>query len=123
MIKSSPQLADLEALCQVCPPIQEITAALVYLGFELVFHMPATNFTKRTCGQVPALPPQYHFVDTHNTEVIVLLGTDHPKYEHRELPPHASRWWLYAGSNLDAYNLVKRALSTRWKLSWIEATT
>ena len=60
--------------------------------------------------QVPALPAQYHYKkDGCGTEVIYLAGRDTPLEEGEVFPLHASRFWLSAGADAQAF---QRTLST-----------
>ena len=112
MIQSPTRLTDLHAFAKVCPAVREVTEVLEDLGFHLVFSMPAKRF-----AHASPLPAQYHYKDAHGTEVIYLAGKD-ANEEGRWMTPHASRFWLYAGSSQFAYTLAMRELKSKWGLTW-----
>ena len=105
--QATTQPAELEAFCTTCPPPQEVSALLATLGFTLAFHMDAVQ---SPCAEVPPLPAQYHYKkDGCGTEVVYLAGRDTPLEEGEVFPVHASRFWLYASADAQAF---QRALST-----------
>jgi hypothetical protein len=110
------QPAELEAFCPTCPLPQEVSALLATLGFTLAFHMDAVQ---SSYAKVPALPAQYHFKkDGCGTEVIYLAGRDTPLEEGEVFPFHASRFWLYAGADAQAFQLTLSTLALRYGFAW-----
>ena len=103
MPHTEPPLApELEAFCTICPAAQEVTALLTRLGFRLVFQMDEQS---DHTSQLPPLPAQYHYKDdASGTEVIYLAGRDTP-LEQEVFPCHASRFWLSAGADVQAFQL------------------
>lgn len=112
------QVIDLEAFCATCPPPDEVTNLLQRLDFRLTFQMDAV--AARCYGQIPALPAQYHYSDQYGTEVIYLAGSD-ADTDGRQLPTHASRFWLFPGSDPDAYQHTGSQLALRWRFRWLLA--
>jgi hypothetical protein len=108
---------ELEAFCATCPAAKEVTALLATLGFRLEFQM---DEQRDHSGQLPPLPAQYHYKDVaHGTEVIYLSGRDFPMNEDGyPLPLHASRFWLYAGTDPSAFQLVASKLAVTHQFSW-----
>ena len=108
---------ELEAFCSTCPAAQDVTALLTGLGFRLEFQM---DEQRDHSGQLPPLPAQYHYKDdAHGTEVIYLAGRDFPMNEDgHTLPPHASRFWLYAGADAQAFQSVASALVLAYQFTW-----
>ena len=110
------QPTELEAFCQVCPPPQEVSALLATLGFTLAFHMDAVQ---SPCAEVPSLPAQYHYKkDGCGTELIYLAGRDTPLEEGEVFPFHASRFWLYAGADAQAFQRALSTLALRYQFTW-----
>src|SRR6266487_1953476 len=87
---------EVEAFCVTCPSAEEVTTLLQTLGFELTFHMEIDHPPEYE--QVPCLPAQFHFQDTHGNEVIFLAGRD-TDLDGVGFPEHASRFWLYPGAD------------------------
>src|SRR5712691_1546544 len=98
MPHTKPQPApELQAFCATCQAAQDVTALLARLGFLLAFQM---DEQPDHTSQLPPLPAQYHYKDeTSGTEVIYLAGRDTP-LEREVFPSHASRFWLYAGADV-----------------------
>ncbi len=105
------QVHHLEAFCAICPPPGEVMCVLQELGFSLVFHMEAVS---SPCADVPSLPAQFHY-RKGTCEVIFLAGRD-VDLDGIQLPEHASRFWLYAGT--DALRSIANVLAVRWPLTW-----
>src|SRR5947209_19330654 len=98
-IKRQPA-TELGAFCATCPALEDVTALLARLGFHLGFHMDEQH---DHTYELPPLAAQYHYKDAHGTEVIYLAGRDYPLNDDGSiLPPHASRFWLYLGANVQA---------------------
>ena len=111
---------ELEAFCTTCPPPQDVTALLAKLGFHLEFQMDEQRDHQY---ELPPLPAQFHFKDTHGTEVIYLVGRDFPLNDDGEsLPSHASRFWLYIGADAQASQLVASTLTLRWGFTWRDSS-
>jgi hypothetical protein len=108
------QAHDLEAFCAICPTPQEVTGVLQAMGFALAFHMDAAS---SPCTGVPPLPAQYHYRNRLGSEVIFLAGPD-ADLDGVALPEHASRFWLYAGSDAQAARRVAHVLAITWSFSW-----
>ncbi len=107
---------ELEAFCATCPAAAEVCELLAQLGFHLEFQLGEQRDHR---SQLPPLPAQFHFKDTHGTEVIYLAGRDFPLNEDgAALPPHASRFWLYAGAHLQAFQQARSRLSLSYHLTW-----
>ena len=106
---------EVEAFCVTCPSAEEVTTLLQTLGFELTFHMEIDHPPEYE--QVPCLPAQFHFQDTHGNEVIFLAGRD-TNLDGVQLPEHASRFWLYPGADRAAYHRVATLLSVRLSFAW-----
>ena len=113
-------VTEIEAFCAICPPPQDVTALLAKLGFSLAFHMNAQDDLKRLV-HLPALPPQYHYKHASGTEVLYLAGCDTP-LDGERFPHHASRFWLYAGADAQAFSLVLSTLALQWGVTWHESS-
>lgn len=107
--------SGLEAFCGTCPSAQEVINLLQMLGFELTFYMDIDASPKYE--QVPPLPAQFHFQDKHGTEAIFLAGRD-ANLDGIQLPEHASRFWLYPGSDEAAFWWIAHVLAVKWSLAW-----
>lgn len=105
---------DLEAFCATCPPAEDVTALLAKLGFRLDFHMEEQRDHQY---ELPPLAAQYHFKDAHGTEVIYLAGRDTP-LEGEIFPFHASRFWLFAGADVQAFQLAMSTLALSYHFTW-----
>src|SRR5436305_461002 len=90
-MKAGPLATERQAFCATCPSAEEVSTLLATLGFSLDFQLDA-QYT----SQLPLLPAQYHYQDVCGTEVIYLAGRD-VALDGEQFPPHASRFWLYAG--------------------------
>lgn len=108
-----------EAFCATCQPPAEVTALLGTLGFRLDFQLDAQH---SHTSHLPPLPAQYHYKDASGTEVIYLAGHD-TALDGQPLPPHASRFWLYAGADSEAFMLASSQLSVRYRLAWRAPST
>jgi len=109
---------ELEAFCASCPPAEDVTTLLAKLGFHLDFQM---DEQRDHPYELPPLAAQYHFKDAHGTEVIYLAGRDFPMNEDGcTLPPHASRFWLYAGADAQAFQLAASTLALQCRLAWCD---
>jgi hypothetical protein len=108
------QACDLEAFCATCPSAEEVTGVLKAVGFALAFHMDAVP---SACVEVPPLPAQYHYRDRRGSEVIFLAGPDADP-DGAPLPEHASRFWLYPGTDAQVARWVAHVLAVKWLLTW-----
>ena len=108
-----------EAFCTTCPPAGDVTALLATLGFQLDFQLDALD---SHTSHLSPLPAQYHYKDAFGTEVIYLAGRDMALGD-QPLPPHASRFWLYAGADNEAFTRVLDMLPRRYQLTWHESST
>jgi hypothetical protein len=107
---------ELQAFCRACPTPHEVTAFLRTLGFTLVFQMPA--YLPSASSAVAPLPAQFHYERTDGMRIIYLAGQDRAEEEGERFPPHASRWWAYAGTDPFAFNQVTHALAITWSCTW-----
>jgi hypothetical protein len=107
------------AFCTTCPSAEEVGSLLQVLGFELTFHLDTD--VPPMYEQLPPLPAQFHFQDTHGNEVIFLAGRD-VDLDGGLLPEHASRFWIYLGADAAAYRRIARMLAVRWSLAWQPST-
>jgi hypothetical protein len=105
---------ELEAFCATCPSAQEVTTVLQRFGFRLTFQMDA--LTSPPSSATPALPAQFHYEDDQGTQVIYLAGHDTDP-DGRWLPPHASRWWIFAGGYPMVAKQVAHVLTSTWPLT------
>ncbi len=108
------QARDLEAFCVTCPSAEEVTSVLQAAGFALTFHMDAVP---SDCAGMPPLPAQYHYRDRCGSEVIYLAGRDVDP-DGAQLPEHASRFWLYPGTDAQAAQWVAHVLAVTWSFTW-----
>ena len=116
MISQKIPVFEAHAFCATCPTEQEVTALLNQLGFQLVFQLEATHPAKSSA--VAPLPAQYHYArPEEGIEVIFLAGKDKPEAG-QSFPHHASRFWIYAGTNLLFSQHVIQMLSGCWPLCW-----
>jgi hypothetical protein len=67
--------------------------------------------------QLPLLPAQFHFRDSHGIEVIFLAGKD-VDLDGGRLPEHTSRFWLYPGADRAAHHRIAALLSVKWSFTW-----
>ena len=106
---------ELHAFCSTCPDPQDVTELLTGLGFRLGFQMDEQPDRSH---QLPPLPAQYHYKsETSGAEVIYLAGRDTP-LEREVFPCHASRFWLYAGADAQAFQRAISRLSLAFELAW-----
>ena len=114
---TTPQPAtEFEAFCPTCLPAEEVSALLAKVGLTLAFQMEAQDDLK-TMVHLPALPAQYHYKDNHGTEVIYLAGRD-TALEGEVFPFHASRFWLYPGADVQAFQLALSTLALSYQFTW-----
>lgn len=112
-----PQAQELLAFCRTCPAPQEVTAFMHTMGFRLVFQMPA--YLPSASSAVAPLPAQFHYErGADGMSIIYLAGQDRADEAEERLPPHASRWWAYAGTDPDVFGRVTHALAVKWSYSW-----
>jgi hypothetical protein len=110
------QTQEWEAFCRTCPEPQEVTTCLHTMGFTLVFQMPAC--IPSASSAVALLPAQFHYERPDGLSIIYLAGQDRADEEEERLPPHASRWWVYAGAHSGAVSQVIHALTIKWSCTW-----
>jgi hypothetical protein len=111
-----PQTQELLAFCRTCPAPHEFTACMRTMGFRLIFQMPA--YLPSATSAVAPLPAQFHYERADGMSIIYLAGQDSADEAEERLPPHASRWWAFAGADPDAFSRVTHALSITWSCSW-----
>ena len=116
MSLTMPQAQELGAFCRTCPAPQEVTAFMHTMGFRLVFQMPA--YLPSATSAVAPLPAQFHYERADGMSIIYLAGQDRADEAEERFPPHASRWWAYAGADPDAFSRVTHALAITWSCSW-----
>jgi hypothetical protein len=107
-------ITDLTGYCATCPSPDEVTAVLVQLGFTPIFQLEADD--DQAYLHLAPLPAQFHYRDHNGTEVIYLAGVDQD--EEQPTPPHASRFWMYAGADEYALKRATQVLSATWVLTW-----
>jgi hypothetical protein len=107
-------ITNLTGYCATCPSPDEVTAVLVQLGFTLIFQLEADD--DQAYLHLAPLPAQFHYRDHHGMEVIYLAGVDQD--EEQPAPPHASRFWMYAGADEHALKRATQVLSATWVLTW-----
>jgi hypothetical protein len=91
-----------------------VSALLSTLGFTLSFQMQE----QVALVHLPALPAQYHYKkDGCGTEVIYLAGRDTP-LEGEVFPFHASRFWLSAGADAQAFQRALSTLAFCYQFTW-----
>jgi hypothetical protein len=110
------QVQEQEAFCRICPAPQEVTAFMHTMGFRLVFQLPA--YQPSATSAVAPLPAQFHYERPDGMSIIYLAGPDRAEDEGERFPPHASRWWVYVGSDPSALRQVTHALSIKWSCTW-----
>ncbi len=106
----------MDAFCQLCPEPREVTVFLHALGFRLVFQLPA--YQPSATSEVAPLPAQFHYERSDGMSVIYLAGPDRAEQEEERFPPHASRWWVYTGSDPSALGYITRILTLKWSCTW-----
>jgi hypothetical protein len=111
-MKAVPLATERQAFCATCPSAEDVTALLATLGFSLDFQLD----TQHT-SQLAPLPAQYHYKDASGTEVIYLAGRD-VALDGEQFPPHASRFWLYAGADTQAFTRAMSTLALHYRLTW-----
>ena len=119
MKSEQPVTEERGAFCPTCPPAEDVTALLATLGLHLDFQLDAQ---RSHTSHLPPLPAQYHYTDAFGTEVIYLAGRD-LALDGQSLPPHASRFWLYAGADAEAFTFVLSTLAQRYRLVWRDPST
>jgi hypothetical protein len=116
-MKAGPLATERQAFCATCPSAEEVSRLLATLGFSLDFQLGAQH-----TSQLPPLPAQYHYKDICGTEVIYLDGRD-VALDGEQFPPHASRFWLYAGADTEAFTRAMTLLSLQYRLTWSKPST
>lgn len=106
------------AFCMSRPDPDDVASALKPLGFCLTFQMSASS-------DGFAFPAQYHFQSARGTQVIYLAGRDSSlddedfdEVDTDPYPPHASRFWVYAGADLLVSRQVIALLERQWAVVW-----
>jgi hypothetical protein len=111
-------IGELTAFCPTCLPPEGVTFLLQSLGFRLDFQMGAVIYPAYT--QTPGLPAQYHYREKYGTEIIYLAGRDVALNGER-FPRHASRFWVYPGSDAGACQRIVAVMAVRWLLTWLRS--
>jgi hypothetical protein len=104
----------LTTFCASCPAPEAVTTFLHGLGLRLDFQLEAVHYP--AYEHLHDLPAQYHY-HSRGIEVIYLAGQDTP-LDGERFPRHASRFWVYPGSDAQAFRRLISALSSRWLLTW-----
>jgi hypothetical protein len=105
---------ELHAFCATCPSPQEVSALLAKLGFHLAFQMEEQ---RDHSYELPPLPAQFHFKDACGTELLYLAGRD-TSLDGEVYPRHASRFWLYAGADPQAFQRARSILVLVFQFIW-----
>src|SRR5215471_17198966 len=105
----------LTAFCATCPAPEAVTAFLQELGLRLDFQLGAVHYA--AYQHLPDLPAQYHYRSPQGDEVLYLAGQDSP-LDGERFPRHASRFWVYPGSDAQTFRRLILALSACWLLTW-----
>jgi len=105
---------DLTAFCATCPAAEEVTEVLTPLGFALVYQMESDE--DQAYLHLAPLPAQFHYRDNQGAEVIYLAGVD--QEDEQPAPPHATRFWLYAGADENAQERTAEVLAATLQLRW-----
>jgi hypothetical protein len=109
-------LDELEAFCHSCPEPQEVITFLTQLGLRLDFHMEA--FLPPEYSPLAQLPTQFHFADESGMSLIYLAGEDSALEEGERLPVHKSRFWSYAGADVQRFEQITQLVALRWSFTW-----
>jgi len=107
---------ELEAFCHSCLEPQEVTAFLKQLGLRLDFQMEA--FLPPVYSPLAQLPAQFHFADDSGMSLIYLAGEDNSTEECERLPVHKSRFWAYAGADVQRFEQIAQLVAVRWSFTW-----
>ena len=116
MPTKQPPPEEREAFCLSCPEPQEVTTFLKNLGLRLDFQMQA--FAPPVYSPVSALPAQFHFADESGISLIYLAGQDSATEEGERLPAHKSRFWAYAGADIQRFKQITHLVALQWSFSW-----
>jgi hypothetical protein len=114
LLTKQQSITELDAFCSTCPSPEEVTAQLAKLSFRLEFQM---DEQRDHAFQLPPLPAQYHYKDASGNEALFLAGRDIP-LDGERFPPHASRFWLYAGADMQAFTLAQTTMALQWQFTW-----
>ena len=109
-------LDELEAFCHSCPEPQEVITFLSQLGLRLDFQMEA--FAPPVYSPLAQLPAQFHFADESGMSLIYLAGEDSATEEGERLPAHKSRFWAYAGADIQRFEQITQLVAVRWSFTW-----
>ncbi len=93
MAEAKKQIKERDAFSLLCPSVLEVKHVLQELGFTLVRHIKASQYTYHA-----PLPDQYHFEGPRGLEIIFLAGKDTPE-DGGTFPHHNSRWWSIGGAD------------------------
>jgi hypothetical protein len=107
---------ELEAFCHSCPEPQEVISILKQLGLRLDFQMEA--FAPPVHSPLSQLPAQFHFADDSGLSLIYLAGQDSATEEGEHLPIHKSRFWAYAGADIQRFKQITHLAALQWSFTW-----
>jgi hypothetical protein len=107
---------ELEAFSLSCPEPQEVITFLRQLGLRLDFQMEA--FAPPVYSPLAQLPAQFHFVDDSGMSLIYLAGEDSAMEDGERLPTHKSRFWSYAGADVQRFEQITQLVALRWSFTW-----
>ena len=110
------ELDELEAFCHSCPEPREVITFLAQLGLRLDFHMEA--FAPPEYSPLTELPAQFHFADDSGMSLIYLAGEDGALEDGERLPIHKSRFWAYAGADIQRFEQNTQLVALRWSFTW-----
>lgn len=105
-----------EAFCHVCPDPQEVITFLKNLGMRLDFQMEA--FAPPVHSPLAELPAQFHFADESGMSLIYLAGQDSGAEDGTRLPVHKSRFWAYAGADIQHFEQITCLVALQWSFTW-----
>jgi hypothetical protein len=109
-------LDELEAFCHSCPDPQEVITFLKHMGLRLDFQME--DFAPPEYSLLAQLPAQFHFTDDSGMSLIYLAGEDSATEEGERLPVHKSRFWAYAGADVQRFEWISQQVALRWSFTW-----
>jgi hypothetical protein len=93
-----------------------VTTFLKNLGLRLDFQMEA--FAPPVYSLLSALPAQFHFADESGMSLIYLAGQESATEEGERLPIHKSRFWAYAGADIQRFKQITHLVALQWSFTW-----
>jgi hypothetical protein len=107
---------ELEGFCPSCPEPEHVITFLKQLGLRLDFQMEA--FAPPVYSPLAQLPAQFHFVADSGMSLIYLAGEDSATEEGERLPAHKSRFWSFAGTDVQRFEQITQLVALRWSFTW-----